>query len=285
LRGTLPGFATEAMKHILKGSGPKLVALIVIVSISAGLLRWLATSAGRSAVLPTLLAGHYPTINSEEKMNVSPSTSAVLFRLYALRVALTFTTVLANLGVLALAEAKSRIPVIDLHETQGAYTHDSRVFFGVVFVLGGIVMLASSILGWYLALSPVMSVMRKSGVRESFRQAADIAQRRARQFSTITLVYGTLRLFLNALSAIVLFTCLNLIIQLPFLLRWTSILFLLGIWSAVQRFLGLSRIAAWGRIIAWDEEQNSYVPPPVILKKMEIGMPHPLLEPPVVPTM
>jgi len=285
LRGMLPGYTSEAIQHILKGSGPRLVVLLLIVSISAGVMHWLATSAGRSAVLPSLLGGFCNTPYREDKLIASYGTTAVLCRLQALRVSLTFTTVLADLGVLALAEANSRVPVIDLHETRGAYTHDPRVFFGVLFVFGGIVLLASSVLDWYLELSPVLAVMRRSGVRDSFRDAAAIAQRRARQFSTISLVHGALRILLNAAIAIVLFASLNLLVQLPFQLRWTTILFVLGIWSSVQRFLGLSRIAAWGRVIMWDDEYNSYVPPAVTKKKLEIGMPHPLLEPPVAPAM
>jgi len=285
LQGMLPGYTSEAMKHILKGCGPKLVILALIVSISVGLLRWLATSASRSAVLPPLLGDLNQDKEVKEKLSNSPAVTAVLFRLHALRIALTFTTVLANFGVLALAEAKSRVPIIEMNETQGAYSHNAGIFFGIVIVLSGIVMLASSVLDWYLELSPVLAVMRATGVRDAFRDAADLAQRRARQFTTVSLFFGTLRWSLNVSTGLVVFVSLSILLQLPLPLRWTVFLFLLAIWSLVQRFLELSRIAAWGRIVLWDGEKNTFTPPPMLPKKMEIGITHPLLEPPVVPAM
>src|SRR5579872_546623 len=60
LSGLLPGLTGEALGHIFKGSGPKLLELSVIVAISAAVLRWFATSAGRSAVLPEVLGESVP---------------------------------------------------------------------------------------------------------------------------------------------------------------------------------------------------------------------------------
>jgi len=284
LRGVLPGYTSQALKHIFTGSGPKLVFLLLIVSISTGILRWIATAAGRSAVLPIVLGSLPEEKNGVEKMNSVPNTAA-LFRLHALRVALTFTTILANLGVLALAEAKSRVPIIEMNETRGAFIHDMSVFFGVIFVLGFIVMLASSVLDWYLELSPIVADLHGTGVRDSFRIAAELAQRRTRQFSSVSFTYGVMHWSFNAFLAFFLFLSINLIVQLSLPLRWTFLASLLAIWSVVQRFLGLSRLVALGRIIVWDDESASYAQLPVNLKKMEIGEHHPLLEPPVVPAM
>jgi len=184
-------------------------------------------------------------------------------------------------GVIALAEAKSRVPVVELHETQGAHTHRSSEFWGIAIGLSLLVSLATASLRWYLSLAPIFCAQYGVGVRDALRMAAGIASKRARNFSWIGFVHWAIRLVMNLCLLVPGFTLLGMVARMSKVPLWLAAVVVMMVWSAVGHFMGLAQLASWMRIIAWDEEERNRPPVPVIVPVVV----RPLLDPPIVPAM
>jgi len=276
LSGVVPGLAAEGVRHIIAGSGGRLLKLILLVSAAWSVLWWAAASLGRSATLLDMTE----TQNSMVRRNFKFVLTAIS-RIHAIRIALNVASTMAYCGVIVLAEVKSRVPVVDLHETQGVHTHRSGEFWTIFIGLSLLVSLATVSLRWYLSLAPIFCVQYGVRVRDAVRMAAGIGSKRAQNFSWVGFAHWAIRLVLNLCLIVPGFTLLGVIAHMPKVFVWIFVIVGMMAWSAVGHFLGLSQLASWMRIIKWDEEERNKPTEPLHMPAVA----RPLLDSPIVPAM
>ncbi len=267
LSGIVPGLYGAALANIFKGSGPKMVRLAIMLSLSLGMLWFVAASLGRSATLTALLR--------------KPVRLRPIFRLHFLRLAVGSAAWIAYVGALAIAASKARF--------ENAQGYDPGEFYLVFLVLSLVISSAWSSASWYLSLGPMLSVRNGTGTLDSLYDAAALVRRQPRQFSWVGIFYGVLRAIIWFVAFFALLTALASVAAAPPGVTIAVLILFLAAYSAVSNFLSLARMGSYLRIIEWDQEwdrewdEAERLRPPV--PATPPAPPRPLLDPPVVPAM
>jgi hypothetical protein len=276
LSGVVPGLATEGLRHIISGSGGRLVKLFFLTSVAWSIFWWMVSSLGRSATLLGMMDSNDGSWKSNEK-----SVLAAISRIHAIRIAMNIVVFLAYCGVVALAEAKSRVPVVELHETQGVHTHNASMFWAIAIGLSLLVSITTTSLRWCLSLAPIYCTMYGMAVRDALRSAADVTSQRARSFSWVGFVHWIARLILCFSLLVLALSLMGLNLRMSRGIMWFAAIAVMLVWSAAGHFLRLAQMASWICIIAWDKEERNKPPTPVVVPIIV----RPLLDPPIVPSM
>jgi hypothetical protein len=261
LSGIVPGLAGTALANIFKGSGPKMVRLAIMLSLSLGLMWFFAASLGRSATLTALLR--------------KPAVLRPIFRLHFLRLAVGSAAWIAYMGAIAVAASAARF--------ENGQDYDPGKFYLVFLVFSLVISSAWSSASWYLSLGPMFSVRNSTGTLDSLYDAAALVRRQPRQFSWVGIFYGVLRAIIWLVAFFSLLTALAAVAAAPPGVTIAVLILFAAAYSAISNFLYLARMGSYLRIMEWDREwseaERLRPPAPTPLPR------RPLLDPPVVPAM
>jgi hypothetical protein len=259
LSGVVPALYAEALAHIFKGSGPKMVRLALMLFSGLGLLWFLAASLGRTATLTALLR--------------KPARLRPVMRLHFLRLLVGAAGWVAYIGAFAIAASAAK-----LENSQG---YDPSKFYLVFLLTTLVISTCWSSASWYLSLGPMLAVRNGTGALDSLYDAAAIVRRQPRQFTWVGICYGALRTIVWFAAFFIFLTLMSATAQGPAGLGVAVFILFLAAYSVASNFLYLARMGSYLRILDWDEEELNrprFVPPPPAPTR-------PLLDPPVVPAM
>jgi hypothetical protein len=263
LSGVIPSLFWQTVAHIFSGSGPKMLRIVIVLAIGFTALWWLAASFGRTATLRALVDDS----EAAERQKL-PLRLRTVFAVNALRVLLGFTAAVAYVAAFLLAFSISGMRAEVGSAVPGAAAKFYLLFVPLAIIIGSI----WSLLNWYLALTPVVDAgaalpspsdtFLPNNALGRFFEAAMLSRRRASQFAWVGFVFGTLRLVLYAAAWFVFLTVAGLLAEVPGGVV-LGVLFLLAlVYSVISDLLGLVRIAAYLRIVAWDAELLAAPPRP-----------------------
>ena len=227
--------AADALARVLgANTGPLLRAAAVLLP-GLALLWIVAGSLGRAVTLRALYSGD-PKAENDPRVRT-------LFGLSVLRAALGLAAIGGYLGAAFLASFFAR----------SGEEMSLGIFFLIFLPLLGLVIGLCGILNWYLSLAVLFAARDASDTFAAVAHAVGLSRRRAAAFSSVSTVYGVLRLL-----AIVVATMVSLaVIATEVLPRWFVIAALVVItlvYFAAADFLYVSRLAAYAAIA--DEENE-----------------------------
>ncbi len=250
VRTRQPLLVAEAVAHALQGSGTRLIKASVIVAVALVALWVLAAAVGRAATLKALLARYVTT------------GFAPLVALHFLRAALTLAAIIGFVGATIVAGYAAPV---DLGNPDAVLARVA-VFLAIAFAVGCF----WSVLSWFLSLAAIFVVREGCDTFCAIAAAVAFYRRAAGQLTSVSLVFGAVRLV-----AIILAT---LIAIAPFakISRGADVIY--GLWFAagvtlvyffVADTLYIARLAAYVSIVNQEDEPvpqpvNS-APPPVIV--------------------
>ena len=226
LRSCTPVLIADALTHILRDAWPRLVTMSVIVLPSLAALWIFASALGRAATVQAL--------RNQERVAVRPMVG-----LSFLRAALALAGVLAWLAAFIVG---------GLAAVQGEKSSPG-VFVLVFLALSFLVSILWSVLNWYLSVAPVFAVGDGRDSLGAMAEATRAVRSNRRAFSSVSSVFGFLRLF-----AVVVATIAGL---MPLALARTApagvVLALMGLvalgYFAFADFLYIARLAAYVKIV------------------------------------
>ena len=259
LSGIIPGLYVDALAHIFKGSGPKMVRLGLMLSFGLGSLWFLAASLGRTATLTALL---------QKQARLRP-----ILRLHFLRLFVGTSAWIAYIGALAVAASVARFE-------NGQGYHPGK-FYLVFLLLSIIISSAWSSASWYLSLGPIFSVRNSTGALDSLYDAAALVRRQARQFTWVGIFFGILRAIIWFAAFFTFMTAMGTAADAPPGVAIAVLILFVAAYSAVSDFIYLARMGSYLRILQFDEEERLRPPAPVARPLRT----RPLLDPPIVPAM
>ncbi len=226
LRSRTPLLIADAVTHIIRDAWPRLATAAAITLPSLAVLWTFAAGLGRAATLKALLEKQHALLRP-------------MLELSFLRAALALAGVLAMLAALIVA---------GLAAVRGE-TNSPGIFLLVFLSLGLLVSLSWSVLNWYLSLAPVFALREGCSSLSSIAEAARAVRRNRGAFSSVSVVFGFVRLFAMAMAAV--------LGLLPLALVGTVakeiVLGLMGLvalgYFAFADFLYIARLAAYVRIV------------------------------------
>jgi hypothetical protein len=229
LVGPIPGTARLALENIFRGSGPRMLRIVLSLTLGLGLLWWLAASAGRTATLRLLLPD-------------ARGRLVGMFKLHALRVAATLTALLAFVGAYAAATVVSRRP-------NTAY--DAEKFLLVLLpslFLVGVVWYG---LNWCLGLAPIITMRNGRGTIGSVLDAAAAGRKWTSQFVWVSFCFGIARVIVITVGLMFLPLLLSLALQLPLAGALLVMIVATAAFAFVWAFVGTARLASMVQIVQW----------------------------------
>ncbi len=228
LRSRIPQLMSDAILHIFEGSGPRLLRLVLIVTPAVSALWILAASAGRAATLRAMLRDVPASFTRRHDLG---SLLAVNF----LRVAVTLLGWMAMVGSAILAGLAASIG-----------DEPSVLLFNVVFLgLLFLVSLCWSTLNWYLSLAPIFVVRDNRGALGAVADAVHLVRRRGGDFTSVSTLYGLLKLFLVGVATVVSLLPLAFIAEWPWQITASLFVVITLAYFAVADLLYIARLGSY----------------------------------------
>lgn len=235
LTSKTPVLIADALVHIFRGSGSRLLRIVVILTPALSLLWVVTASLGRAATLKTLLG-------REEGPAMAP-----LFGLHFLRAALGLAALIAYVGAAILA---------GLAATAGPVNRPG-VFLLVFLGLSLVITLIRSRISWFLFLGAIFA--GREG-RDTFAAIADAGQffrRHLGSFLATGTWFAVLRGFNAGVATVVSLAPLALIGRVRGALVAVLLVLVALVYSAFADFLYVARLAAY---VALAEQERAPAP-------------------------
>lgn len=250
LRTKAPPLMAEAVRHILSGSGPRLLRAAAVL-LPAFTVMWIAAaSVGRWASLRALMETH--------------GRFRTILGLHFLRAAGALAAWIGYLGALLVAGfVASRGP-----EDQ------SGLFLLVFFVLSGVVGVIHGRIRWYLFLANLLAARDGSDAFSSVAAAFDIYRQRRGRFLSLAAAMGGIRIGLVIGVTIVSLVPTGMLASSAWKLLVVVLAIITLAYFVISDFLFVARLAAYVDILRDDPE-----PAPVVAASTE----PPMLPEPVLP--
>jgi len=227
----------DAIVHILRGSGPRLVRAVAIVLPAIAILWIAAASLGRAATLKALLG-------REEGMPLAPQLG-----LNFLRASVTLASLVGYLGVLILAGRAAA--------AQGADVRPG-VFILVFVLLGMAVSVARSRVNWFLCLGAIPAARDGLDTFTALGEAVALFRRHPRRFVGAGIAFGAIHGVVLAFTIVVGLLVLSLAGEVPAAATLLLLTVVMVAYLGAADFLSIARLAAYVEI-----DTSDRMPPPV----------------------
>jgi hypothetical protein len=251
LRTNHPALVSQALAHIFRGSGPRLIAATLVLVITLSILWIVVAALGRAAVLRALIARLAPEVMP------APRPLKPLLGLNFLRVALALAALVSVFGATILA---------------GFLTTPKTPRPGLVFLaflaLAGCVLLAWSTVNWYLSLGALFAVRDGKDTFAALAAATDLCRRRSGTVSAVSFGFGILHLVAFFIGTTIVAFPLSLANLLPPAFTFILVAVITLIYWALADWFYLARLAAYVSVVEWDrrppepEPEPQPMPPP-----------------------
>jgi hypothetical protein len=250
LSGIIPGLYLQALASIFRGSGPKMVRLVVVVFFGGSVLWLLSSSWARAATVANL---------RNRRLNVSQ-----ISRFNLLHWLLTLLAFVAYAGAFVLA----------FNMAQTALSRNVGTFYLVLLPMWLLITFVRSTLGWWISLAPF--VEESASVWRTLLAAADLARERATQFAWVNFALGGLRMAIFVAAWTLGLSAVLVLAELPSAYAYVALILVVMTYSAIKHWINTWQLAAYVRVSEWDG-RNPLHPPMALVQ--------PLLDPAVIPAM
>jgi hypothetical protein len=260
LRSRHPFLVSQAVAHIIAGSGERVASATIVVGLALAVLWIICSSIGRAVTIQPLL-NRFAAVNVPS----SPSTLSTLtarderkpWRLGSL-LGLNFlrvTLVLAGLLSLISSSIIAGFVATPAHPRTG-------LSFLIFLPLVVLVVLFWSSMNWFLSIATIFVLRDGSDVFDSVASAVDFCLRRARAITWSSTVFGTCHfvVFMLASSAVVF--PLAFLGILPGWIILSAVVLLTLAYFIVVDFFYVGRLAAYVCILETPEAAYSVSAPP-----------------------
>jgi len=251
LRSGTPWLVTDAIAHILHGSGPRLARGVAIVLPAIAILWIVAATLGRAATLKALLG-------REDRVPLIPQMG-----LNFMRASVMLASLIGYLGAAIIA---SRTASGDANVRPG-------VFLLVFVVLGTAITIARSRVNWFMSLAAIPAVRTGHDTFTSIAEAVGLFRRRVGRFAGAGAVFGAIHGVFFAFTTVVCLLVFSLAGKAPPVATLFALTVITLAYFAAVDFLHIARLAVY---VAIDENDRT---PPVV------AAPEPTPEPPPMPTL
>lgn len=246
LRTNHPALVSQALAHVFRGSGPRLVAATLVLVITLSILWIIIAALGRAAVLRALIARLAPDVTP------APRPLKPLFGLNFLRVALALAGLVGIFGSTIIA---------------GFLTSPKTPRPGLVFLaflaLAGCVFLAWSTVNWYLSLGALFAVRDGKDTFAALDAATDLCRRRSGTVSGVSFGFGILHLVAFFIGTSIVAFPLSLANLLPPGFTFTLVAIVTLVYFALADWFYLARLAAYVSVVEWDHRPLEPAPQPM----------------------
>ena len=262
LRSRHPFLVSQALAHLIAGSGERVAAATIIVGLALAILWITCSSIGRAATIQPLL-DYFAAVN----VSASPSGLATFtaprrqtkpWRLRSL-LGLNFlrvTLVLAGLLSLISSTIIAGLVSTPAHPRPGL----SFLIFVPLVVL---VVLFWSSMNWFLSIASIFILRNGSDLFDSVASAVEFCLRRARALTWSSTVFGTCHLVVFMLASSAVVFPLAFIGILPRGMILGAVILLTLLYFLLVDFFYVGRLAAYVCILETPEAVYS-VPPPSV---------------------
>lgn len=252
LRSRHPVLIGRALSHIFAGSGPRLVAAILVLALAL-VLCWIVTaSVGRAATLKALMA----SLGSQPQTFRLGSLAGLNF----LRAGAMLAAVVGFLGCSILAGFIST----DAHPRPGLVLLS-------FLVLGMVVWCVWSMVNWFLSLASIFVVRDGQSAFPALADAVFLCRTRSGPVGAASSWFGLIHLLIFGAATIAACFPIALATAVPKAMTWFAMAAITLLYFAAADYLYVARLTAYVRIV-----EDSHQPPQVVL---------PLVEPPVPPSI
>lgn len=259
LRTRHPLLVSQAVAHILAGSGGRAAATAIILGVTLSAFWIVCSSVGRAATIQPLLDYFAPADVSAIPMarfspfprgESKPWHLRSLFGLNFLRI----TLLLAGLLALASSSIIAGFVSTPSHPRSG-------LAFLLFLLLGTLVVLFWSSMNWFLSIASIFVVRDGSDVFGSVASAVDFCFRRSRAVTWSSTVFGTCHLVVFMLASSVVAFPLAFAGILPGWVVLGAVVLLTLTYFVVADFFYVGRLAAYVCIL--ESPEASYSSPPL----------------------
>jgi len=256
LRTRQPALVSQALGHILRGSGQRLVEALIVLTLGM-VAAWIGTATvGRAVTLKALL-GHFSAEWGEELHDERGLRLGPLAGLGFLRVAVTLAAVVGCVAAWMLGAAASP----DKDPSPGSAV---LVFLAVAML----VWLAWSMMNWFLSLASVFVVTEGRDTFGALAAAGDLCRERTGSVAAASTWFGLAHVVGFVIASSVVAFPLAFAAVLPGGVVLGGMLLVTLLYFALADFLYAGRLAAYVFIAEGPE-----IPPPEIVPPPDSG-PH-----------
>ena len=253
LRSRHPVLVSQALAHIFGGSGRRLVEAILLLTPALSLLWILAASFGRAATLPTL-ADYFGGPETKDPASSRPTVRrglSSLLGLNSLRVALTLGGAVGILGAAIVAGFAS------------SKTDPSPGLVFLLFLpLAALVLVAWSMLNWFLSLAPLFVTSDGRDTFSSISASTEFFRSRTGPILWSSTAFGLLHLVAFVIASSAVFTPLMFVGVLPGKVAIGAMVLLTLVYFAAVDFLYIARLAGYVCILEDSRRPPAPAPAP-----------------------
>jgi hypothetical protein len=267
LRSRQPFLISQALAHILAGSGQRLAAATILLLLTLTALWIFVSSLGRVATL-RLLLHHFASAESasaraEETINFASQLSTTWhFRSVLGLNFLRVTLLLA--GLLALVSAAILAGFVSTPANP-----QPGLAFLIFFPLAVLVTVFWSSMNWFLSIASIFVLREGRDVFGAVASSVDFCLRRSRALSWSSTVFGLCHFVVFVIASSVVVFPLAFAGILPGSIIGAAIILLLLLYFAIVDFLYVGRLAAYVCILQMPEPAAVVPPLPALLEPRE----------------
>jgi hypothetical protein len=253
LRTRHPALVWQALAHILRGSGPRLIEALMVAA-SAMAVAWIGMATLGRAVTIRALLSYLPEEHAGDAPAAKRWRMASLAGLNFLRVAVTLAAAVGCLAAWRLGGAVSP----DKDPSPGSAT---LVFLALVML----VWLAWSMMNWFLSLAAVIAVTRGKNTLGAMAAAVDLCRARGGSLAAASTWFGLTHLAGFVMASSVVAVPLAFLTVLPGSVVVGGVLLVGLLYFALADFLYVGRLAAYAAIAESPEAPpvpQVFPPPP-----------------------
>jgi hypothetical protein len=243
LRTAQPVFINQAVQHIFRGSGFRVIETVVVLALTLGVAWVVVASMARAATLKALTA-HFRENNSSASHQQETKNGRLgsLFVLNFLRLGTTLAATVGLLAAVLLGGAAS---------TPTDPAPGSALL--IILTITMLVWLAWSTLNWILSLAPVFVVADGQDTFGAIAAAVDLCQTRSRSLFAAGTWFGLAHLTAFVVASSLAAFPLGFAAVLPPSVVFGGVLLVALLYSAIADFLYIGRLAAYVAIVEMPE--------------------------------
>jgi hypothetical protein len=261
LRSRHPILVSQAVAHIIAGSGERVASATIVVGLALAVLWIICSSIGRAATIQPLLEYFAPVNASASPSGLATFTTPDESKRWHMRslMGLNFLRVtLVLAGLLSLISSS----IIAGFVSTPAHPRPGLSF--LIFVpLVALVVLFWSSMNWFLSIASIFVLRDGSDVFDSVACAVEFCLRRARALTWSSTVFGTCHLVVFMLASSAVVFPLAFIGILPRWIILIAIVLLTLTYFMLVDFFYVGRLAAYVCILETPEAVYSVPSPPV----------------------
>ena len=259
LRTRQPGLIARALSHILAGSGPRFIAVLIVLAATLSLAWMVVAALGRAATLKNLLSYFW----ANEPAKAFPFRVRPLIGLNFLRTGVLLAAVVGTIGAMLLGGMASS-------EKDPSPGLVMLVFFTVIILVWN----AWAVVNWLLSVASVFVTAHNEDTFNAIGSAVGLCRDRMGAVLAVGFWFGMAHVVAFSVASSVIAFPLAFVGVLPGAVVFGGVVFFSLLYFAIADWLYLGRLGAYVWIVEGPEIEPVFetaVEPPVIPPPMPIN--------------